>query len=307
MKKTLILLASYNGEAYILQQIESILIQKDVDFELWVVDDNSSDSTVKIVNSFKDGRIKIFTNSVSSGSAALNFLNFLIQKKEEIFKNFQYVALSDQDDIWSDDKLKHSLEKLNFHSASLYSSDLIVWLEKSNTKFTLKKSLPQKKYDFLFEGGSAGCTYVFSVDFYVDFIERISTINLEDWKFLSHDWLIYFYARLTNAKVIIDDVAKIHYRIHGNNVHGQMNLSTIVALKKRLSLVREGWYIEQIKGFKQILDENSIENKIYNLYQLCWFSRLWVLIRYNFNLMRSKRKFFVFAIVSLIPQRSISG
>lgn len=306
MKKTLIILASYNGEAYILQQIESILSQEVVDLDIIVFDDHSTDDTVSILNEFckTHHNITLIVNKEQSGSAAKNFCNSIKQIPEKRISKYDYIALSDQDDIWLPNKLLSAIDKLSKSKASLYASNLTIWDEKTNKKSLLKKDYPQKKFDFLFEGGSAGCTYVFTSNFAVDFRNKLFDIDYENWNYFSHDWLIYFFARVIGAKVMIDNLAAIDYRIHRANVHGQMNTNSFTALKKRFNFVLNGWYIEQIKGFKQLLMSDSKEIRIYNLYVSNWFSRLWVLLRYNFSLMRSKRKFFEFALISLIPIKS---
>lgn len=98
-----IAVATYNGEKYICEQIDSILAQTVQDFELIVCDDCSTDGTVEILNKYaeKDGRIKIFVNEMNLGFKK----NF---EKAIRLCSGEYIALSDQDDIW----LPKHLEKL---------------------------------------------------------------------------------------------------------------------------------------------------------------------------------------------------
>lgn len=69
MEKIDILMATYNGEKYLKEQIESILNQTYTDFNLLICDDCSSDNTVKLLEEYaeKDSRIKIFRNGVNQG------------------------------------------------------------------------------------------------------------------------------------------------------------------------------------------------------------------------------------------------
>lgn len=62
--KVSIALATYNGEKYLREQLDSILSQSIQDFELVACDDCSTDSTLKILNEYaeKDFRVKVFTN-----------------------------------------------------------------------------------------------------------------------------------------------------------------------------------------------------------------------------------------------------
>ena len=179
---------------------------------------------------------------------------------------YDYIAFADQDDIWLPNKLKAATERLQSGKADLYMSNLILWEEKINKKTIINKSYPQKKYDYLFEGGSAGCTYVFTTFFGKKLKKRLNNIDYKDWQFFSHDWLVYFFARLENYKVVMDENAYILYRVHDTNVHGQLNTFSLYAIKERLRLIKEGWYLNQAKGFMSLLYPNSEEYKIYRLY-----------------------------------------
>lgn len=300
--KVLVILASYNGEKYIKEQIESILSQEGVLVKIIVFDDLSIDKTVALVRSnFIDNRVEIVHNLKQTGSAANNFFGAIKGLSIDYLNRFDYVSFADQDDIWLPQKLFSAIEKLTKDKSSLYLSNLILWEEEKNTKSIINKSYPQKKYDFLFEGGSAGCTYVFTTRFCKDLKEVLHQFDYSNWVFFSHDWFVYFYARINNVKVSIDSNAYILYRIHGQNVHGQLNVFSISALLQRLKLIKQGWYFKSIDGFIQFTVEGSVENNIYKLYTQNYFTRLYVLLRYNFDLMRSFKKFIQFFIISILP------
>lgn len=300
--KVLVILASYNGAKYIKEQIDSILFQKDVLLDIKIFDDVSKDQTVDIVKSFFDKvNVEVIKNKVGSGCAANNFLDAIKSLSGNIIDSYDYIAFSDQDDIWDSKKLRAAIEMLQKDKSSLYCSNLTLWDEKTGAKSIIKKSYDQKKYDFLFEGGSAGCTYVFTNDFCHGLKEKLQKIDYYNWRNFSHDWFVYFFARIGGYKVSIDSNAYIDYRIHENNVHGQMNKKTIQAVIDRFNLVRQGWYPEQIKGFIELIPEGTKEREIYKLYLKNYFSRLYMLFSFNFELMRDKKKFIQFFIVNLIP------
>ncbi len=98
-----IAMTTYNGEKYIREQIDSILNQSYSDIELIICDDCSSDGTRDILKEYekKDSRVKVFFNEQNLGFKK----NF---EKAISLCNGEYVALSDQDDVW---ELNH-LEKL---------------------------------------------------------------------------------------------------------------------------------------------------------------------------------------------------
>lgn len=91
-------MATYNGERFIRQQIESILSQLSPDDELVISDDSSADATVSIIKEFNDPRIRLFEGQ-SFRNPVLNFEYALRQTRGEI------ILLSDQDDIWLPNKL----------------------------------------------------------------------------------------------------------------------------------------------------------------------------------------------------------
>lgn len=300
--KVLIILASYNGEKYIKEQIESLLSQERVTIKIVVFDDVSKDNTALVVSSFSaDERIEFIQNSSPTGSAAANFFGAIKYLKDDVFKQYDYISFSDQDDIWLPNKLDAAIQILKREQSSLYLSNLILWQENKDSKSIINKSHPQKDHDYLFEGGSAGCTYVFSNKFCIELKRTLEKVDYSNWMFFSHDWFVYFFARINDFRASIDSNAYILYRIHDDNVHGQLNTNSVFAIKERLRLVREGWYLENIKGFLQIIPHNSKERLIYKLYSKNYLTRLYVLLRYNFSLMRSSKKFIQFFIVSLMP------
>lgn len=91
-------MATYNGESFVRQQLESIVSQLDFGDELIISDDSSSDGTVSIINAFSDPRIRLFEGQ-SFRSPVQNFEHALRQARGEI------ILLSDQDDIWLPNKL----------------------------------------------------------------------------------------------------------------------------------------------------------------------------------------------------------
>ena len=303
--KILVILASYNGVKYIEEQINSILTQVDVNITLFVFDDCSIDGTIELLISKLsfDNKIKIIQNSMSTASAAKNFFQAINTIEDDIIEAHDYIAFADQDDIWLPNKLKAAGKLLLYEKSDLYMSNLILWEEKLNKRSIINKSYPQKKYDFLFEGGSAGCTYVFTACFGKKLKNRLKTINYKEWQFFSHDWFVYFFARLENYKVIMDENAYILYRVHDTNVHGQLNTFSFFAIIERLRLIKEGWYFKQAEGFKSLLNLNSAEYKIYNWYSKNYFTRLYLILRYNFSLIRSPKKAIQFFIISLLPLR----
>ena len=101
-------MATYNGETYIKEQIESIINQLSSSDELIISDDKSTDNTLKIINEFKDPRIKIYIHEKDHGFVK-NFENALEKAKGD------FIFLSDQDDIWLPNKVAATLKELEYY------------------------------------------------------------------------------------------------------------------------------------------------------------------------------------------------
>ena len=93
-------MATYNGEKYISQQIDSILNQEFTDFNLIICDDQSTDQTIQIIKEYmqKDSRISLYINESNLGYNQ-NFMK-LIQLSDSPF-----FSIADQDDIWYPNQL----------------------------------------------------------------------------------------------------------------------------------------------------------------------------------------------------------
>ena len=105
-------MATYNGEKYIREQVDSILAQLGSDDELIVSDDGSSDATLSILRSYGDPRIKLSHNTLRHGVNG-NFENALRQAQGD------YIFLADQDDVWLPGKVRTCVEALR-------TTDLVV-------------------------------------------------------------------------------------------------------------------------------------------------------------------------------------
>ena len=99
-----IIMPAYNAEKTIAQSIESVLAQTYYEWELLIVDDGSSDSTISIVNSLaeNDSRIRLFINEKNMGVAKTR--NFGIEQASG-----EWIAFLDSDDLWHENKLENQL------------------------------------------------------------------------------------------------------------------------------------------------------------------------------------------------------
>lgn len=242
MDKIAILLATYNGDQFLEEQLESICAQTHKAWHLFARDDGSTDTTVGILELYaaKYSNITIIDNGGEfTGSATGNFFKLLHSSD---FQGFSHISFSDQDDVWCPGKLKAALTCMRLNNASAYSSNLVSYDNHMMRANYIDKSQRQKKFDYIFQGASAGCTYVFTRD--VCLLIQKKTAAIEEYKRRSHDWLIYALCRVNDVRWVFDREAHIFYRQHAGNVYGSMRaLSGMVA---RLKMLSSGWYRDNI-------------------------------------------------------------
>lgn len=255
--KVLVLLATFNGWEWVQEQIESILYQEQVDLKIAIFDDCSSDGTIPVLerNYAGHSQISLYFSPSPSGSASGNF--YRIFRAIDVAP-FEFVALSDQDDIWLPDKLISAIKSLDAIDADGYSSGVRAFWPSGAVK-SLRQNQHVRTADFLFEGAGQGCTFVLKSSFFhrIQHALQIYSGKLDSFHF--HDWMIYFLARTWNMKWVFDDRCLIRYRQHESNEIGSRG--SISAVVRRVKKIRNGWYRHQVsiasKLFLQIGEPDS--------------------------------------------------
>lgn len=97
-----VLMSTYNGEAYLKEQIDSVLSQSYADFTLYIRDDGSQDGTVALIQKYQDPRIVLLSGE--NLGPAQSFFALLRQARDA-----DYLFFSDQDDVWYPDKMERML------------------------------------------------------------------------------------------------------------------------------------------------------------------------------------------------------
>ena len=256
--KFAILLAAYNGEKYIEEQIESIITQKNVDCTIFISIDHATDNTEEICKEIanENKKVKILKKSENRfGSAGKNFYHLF---REVDFDSFDYVALSDQDDIWKKEKLIRAHQTISNEKSLGYSSDVECFWESGRRNIIIKKSYSQKCFDHYFEPAGPGCTYVLKTALAKSLKEYISENNNLPFH---HDWFIYAFSRDRNFKWVIDNQANILYRQHNSNqVGANRGLKQYI---KRLKKLKDKSYKNEVLEILGSLKNEKIEyNKI---------------------------------------------
>ena len=153
-----VLLSAFNGIRWIESQIKTILAQKNVSIEIFISIDISIDKTYELccLLSKKNKNITLLPYGKRFGGAAKNFYRLI---RDVDISKFDYIALSDQDDIWDKNKMYQASRIIEKNNLGGYSSDITAFWANGRKKIE-KKSFPQKKYDYYFESAGPGCTYV---------------------------------------------------------------------------------------------------------------------------------------------------
>ena len=211
MVQVVVMMSSYNGEKYIVQQIDSILRQNGVNVKLVIRDDGSSDNTIKIIKEYIDRNSNVILIEGKNIGAKNSF--FELSKQ---VPSADFYAFADQDDVWKPDKLYYavkSLEKLS--GCGLYTSSYDV-VDK-NLNVLKKNAAISSNYtmcESIMYRAPLGCTIVMNKKLFE--IYRMST----PLNFRMHDHWAILTAHAINAEIVIDKRVTMLYRQHENNVVG---------------------------------------------------------------------------------------
>lgn len=238
----LVLMATYNGAKWLVEQMESVLNQCDVNVHVLVGDDRSSDETGRLIAEHwaSDNRVKYRVWCESSGSAGANFRRLIRNTEVE---GYDFVALADQDDIWEPRKLACAIEKLMQSGAHGYSCAVRSFWPDGSKKILPQVAVPRHA-DFLFEGAGQGCTFTIRSELFARVRDYCIKYSDETEALHYHDWLLYLLARAWGYKWYFDQEPWVNYRQHGGNEIGSRG--GLRAVTKRLELIRKGWFGAQV-------------------------------------------------------------
>lgn len=235
-------MATYNGEQYIVEQIESVLSNLTENDELVISDDGSSDHTREIIQQYlkKDERIKLVDGPQSG--AIRNFEHALK------YVNGQIVFLCDQDDVWADDKIERVLSAIN-GDVTLVMHDAVV-VEEGNVIFPSFMQHRGSKQGFvnnIIKNSYIGCCMAFKrelLNYVLPFPEKICM----------HDqWIGVMNELVGEGRFIEDKLLK--YRRHSNNASPMTGKSMGEKIKNRREMVCA--IIDRTRKIRQTKKENS--------------------------------------------------
>lgn len=229
--EVMVLLATYNGEKYLRQQLESIFAQKDVCVKMFVRDDGSRDNTINILNEYQESGKLRFVTGANKGAFA-NFME-LIRTCSEC----EYYAYSDQDDVWLPEKLIEAIKLMENSGTNdepcLYFGKNVAVDDKLQS-CTDKRHAPFRQQDNFalatMRNICQGSTCVLNAAL-MKKLKR-TPINLK----VEHDWWTYIVCLGIGGRIITDERPYLLYRQHGANVLGD-SISIVRRLARRGKLI----------------------------------------------------------------------
>lgn len=196
-------MATYNGEPFLKEQIDSILPQLNENDELVISDDHSIDNTVNIIQSYQDKRIKYILNKGIKG-VTHNFENALLHAKGDI------IFLADQDDVWFADKIERMTQFLMSGNYDLIMSNCSLTDSNLNIidSIFFNKHWPMKKglIANIYKCACLGCCLAFTR-------KSLKCILPFPPNIVLHDLWIFLFA-IANLKVGYVEYPLMFYRRH---------------------------------------------------------------------------------------------
>ena len=279
-----ICMATYNGERYLSEQIDSILAQTYSNWILFIRDDNSKDNTSSIIDEYTikypEKILKIEDKSLVGGSSKKNFAAIIEWVKYHYA--FNYYAFSDQDDYWLPEKVEKTIDVLKKAEGKtirpvLVHTDLKVAdskLQELGPSFFKYRALNPDVKDLnhlLIQNNITGCTMMWNRSLN-------DMVTLDDDAVAMHDWWLTLAACCFGTIKCLQEPT-ILYRQHDNNVVGATKVNTPSFIIKRLfdnnhvketlkmSVVQAGAFVHHYEKLLDEIQKSLIENysKLYSM------------------------------------------
>lgn len=268
------MLAMYNGEKYIKEQIESIINQDYDDWKLIIQDDGSIDQSWQIVKSYceRDRRISLVKNDSGHHGAFCNFHALANRCKDG--KKFDIYMFADQDDVWKRDKLSFFVNKLDNEAVPCLCYADMDTIDGNGKQIdsSVDKVMGIRytnRYRPFFVHKVYGCNAAMNAALFFS-VPKIH-LDKEYVRILSHDNLYTKFA-VALGKVKYFQVVTMHYRRHEENVTAsqQYKFDLSVVLRRVMDLdtlakdhsktySQSLIAIQMLRSFKQV-DQRFLDN-----------------------------------------------
>lgn len=256
MDDVAILLATYNGEKYLRELLESLIAQSFNNWTCYIHDDNSNDKTINILNEYVEEYPQKFylLNYDVAGKSSSNFISLLKRT------NSKYTMFCDQDDVWLPNKIESTLRRMKqveeMDKPTLVFTDLTVVdchlrvIDDSYISYTKRDPQNLSLQNLLKQNLAAGCTIMIN-----NALLSIAKDNIELLQLAMHDWGLILLA-CVKGKISYLNESTILYRQHNNNQVGATRKSLTERMKdfftgKKISAIK--YSVELEKSFILLL------------------------------------------------------
>ena len=307
MKEIVVLLATYNGQEYLREQLDSLVQQTFKDFQIVIHDDGSTDDTLAIIDEYLKKYPEMFVQYFGEpqGSAKANFLWMLKEVQAD------YYFFCDQDDVWAPDKVERSLHEMYRieeekscleetepvcvftdmrvvdKDLNLISDSFIRYIGRSpeNTAYT----------QVLIDNPAAGCTMCINRRLRGLVVDMLPDIDLE--MIPMHDALVLEAAAIMGHIHVIDE-PMVSYRQTGFNTMGAETETDKEKAERNINDLKQGNFFEKKKAFVyesrifaaevakanwMPVDKKNILLRFANIGEKTKFKRMSFYSKYNFT------------------------
>lgn len=259
-----VLMATYNGEKFVEEQINSIISQENVEVNLLIRDDGSSDKTIEIIKNYTSSHNNIQFISGENVGVQMNFIELL-----KFCPLCDYYAFSDQDDIWDKDKLIVAVDMLRlkgFSGPQLYCCNVRRINSKGEKINSTEEKIetPQLIGQAIIRSDAQGSTMVFNNQ-----LRELVLSSIPNFKELNvyHDAWIHKLCSAVGGEIVIDCDAHMSYRIHENNVVAKDTSAkkySMINCIKQIFVVKNEYYSSNIakelmKRFSNNMSKENLE------------------------------------------------
>ena len=284
-----IVVATYNGAHFLKEQLDSILAQTYPNFEVVVVDDASKDGTLAILDYYE--------------ASNQNFSVYRAEENLGYLKNFQkgmllckgdYIALSDQDDIWLPEKISVLMRERGDHALIYCNSELIdANGNRLGVKLTDLKNLLDfwSPLNYVVGGTASGHAMIVK--------KEVIAQSLPVPGMVTHDYWIGFVSTFSNPLKFVDEVLVL-YRQHDGNVIGVNSGNARATKKKKVTRQERNELVRQRMSlmYQKCPDEQTEVKKVFHSLDRSYqnfslhnnFTRLMIFFKYRKEITAYKKR-----------------
>ncbi len=245
MSKIAICMCCYNHEKYVAEAIESIIEQTYEDWELWIANDGSTDSSKEVIESFTDKRIHFY--NFEKNTCWVGAHTFLLDKIESADCN--YLVITDSDDKWKPYRLEKQVAVLDDHPeyAACFSWDEILFedgseqdLYRSMTDYSHQKN--RSRFEWLrtfgmYDNNMNGCSAMVRREAYFE------AGGYNHYFIRMGDYRLWMRIAL-NHQIFVVQEPLVYYRRHGSNI-SKVDKNTALGVINEMYMIKK-FFLEHI-------------------------------------------------------------